>query len=115
MNWLKWQKGRQGGGYEKLMLISNPYLFRFDCYLLRFPHGTEIKPHRDPVKGRNHYRLNIILRRANLGGALCFHAVSGRRMFQFGRVSFFRPDEVTHSMTKTYGKTQYVLSFGWSI
>lgn len=112
MNWLRWQKGRQAGGYDKLMLVS--WLF-FDSYILRFPHGTEIKPHRDPVKGKRHYRLNITLRMATSGGTLCFHPHPRVEVRNLGRVFFFRSDKITHSMTKTSGKTQYVLSFGWVI
>src|SRR3982750_3791869 len=67
-NWLRWQRGRQGTGYDKLLLVANPLLIPFDLYLLRFPDGTEIPPHKDPVTGKRHYRLNIILKRPRAGG-----------------------------------------------
>jgi hypothetical protein len=62
-NWMRWQRGRQGTGYDKLLLLANPFFVPFDLYLLRFPDGTEIPPHQDPVTGKRHYRLNIILKR----------------------------------------------------
>jgi hypothetical protein len=112
MNWLRWQKGRQAGGYDKLMLVS--WLF-FDSYVLRFPHGSEIKPHRDPVNGKRHYRFNIIVWRAHAGGILG-RLIGNQWRYQLmgQRFSFFRSDIITHCMTKVTG-TQYVLSFGWAI
>jgi hypothetical protein len=47
--WLRWQKGRQNSGYDKLLLAAVPFPIPFDCYLLRFPEGSQIPPHRDPV------------------------------------------------------------------
>ena len=66
-NWMRWQRGRQGTGYDKLLLLANPFVIPFDFYLLRFPDGTEIPPHQDPVTGKRHYRLNIILKRPRAG------------------------------------------------
>jgi hypothetical protein len=45
-------------------LAINPIVIPFDCYLLRFPEGTQIPPHRDPIPSGRHYRLNIIVRRS---------------------------------------------------
>jgi len=67
--WLRWEKGRQNTGYDKLLLAVNPFLIPFDCYLLRFPDGTAIPPHRDAVTAGRHYRLNIIVKRSPAGGA----------------------------------------------
>lgn len=119
MKWLRWEKGRQGGGYEKLMLISNPFLFRFDCYILKFPDGSEIFSHRDPVDGFRHYRLNIILRRARYGGIFFIgqtDLVTGLGVMKAKphRVTFFRPDEMIHSMSPVVGN-HYILSIGWAI
>ena len=61
----RWQRGRQHSDYDKLLLIE---LCCCDAYLLRFPTGARIPPHRDPVDGRRHYRLNLILRPAMRGG-----------------------------------------------
>jgi hypothetical protein len=40
----------QNTGYDKLLIAVNPFVVPFDCYLLRFPEGSEIPPHRDPIK-----------------------------------------------------------------
>jgi hypothetical protein len=32
--WLRWQRGRQGTGYDQLLLLANPFLIAFDLYLL---------------------------------------------------------------------------------
>ena len=33
----EWEKGRQNTGYDKLLLLVNPLVIPFDCYLLRLP------------------------------------------------------------------------------
>jgi hypothetical protein len=68
--WFRWEKGRQGTGYDKCLTLASPFPVPFDCYLLRFPEGTEIPPHRDPVAAGRHYRLNIVVKRAPSGGVL---------------------------------------------
>lgn len=108
-NWMRWQKGRQGTGYDKLLLLVNPLLIPFDLYLLRFPDGTEIPPHRDPVTDKRHYRLNIILKRPISGGEF----VCANPIFETKRIKLFRPDVSTHSVTKVQGGSRYVLSLGW--
>jgi hypothetical protein len=51
------------------MLLAQSKLLKFDCYLLRFPTGAEVKPHTDPVDpAYKHYRLNIVVKRPDLGG-----------------------------------------------
>jgi hypothetical protein len=110
-NWLRWQRGRQGTGYDKLLLLVNPFLIPFDLYLLRFPDGTEIPPHRDPVTGRRHYRLNIILKRPRAGGEFKCEAP----IFETKRIKLFRSDLSLHSVTRVEGGTRYVLSLGWAL
>jgi hypothetical protein len=108
-NWMRWQRGRQGTGYDKLLLWVNPFLIPFDLYILRFPDGTEVPPHRDPVTARRHYRLNIILKRPRSGGEfLCEDPI-----FETRRIKLFRPDVSVHAVTKVAGGTRYVLSLGW--
>ena len=107
--WLRWQKGRQNTGYDKLLIAINPFVVPFDCYLLRFPEGSEIPPHRDPIKSGRHYRLNVIIKRSP----------SGRRVhlrqshLQSARVNVFRSDVSMHSVSRVVGGTRYVLSIGW--
>jgi hypothetical protein len=108
-NWFRWQRGRQGTGYDKLLLLANPFLIPFDLYLLRFPDGTEIPPHRDPVTGRRHYRLNIILKRSRAGGEF----ICESPIFETKRIKLFRSDLSLHSVSKVEGGTRYVLSLGW--
>ena len=108
-NWMRWQKGRHGTGYDKLLILVNPLLIPFDLYLLRFPDGTEIPPHRDPVTGRRHYRLNLILWKPRAGGEF----VCEDPIFETKRIKIFRSDLSTHSVTKVEGGTRYVLSLGW--
>ena len=108
-NWMRWQRGRQGTGYDKMLLLVNPLLIPFDLYLLRFPDGTEIPPHRDPVTGRRHYRLNVILRKSRAGGEF----VCENPIFESGRIKLFRSDLSLHSVTRVQGGTRYGLSLGW--
>lgn len=63
-------KGRQQSGYDKMLLIYNKLGIEFDVYLLRFPIGSEILPHRDSVQSGRHFRLNIILKKSKFGGSL---------------------------------------------
>jgi hypothetical protein len=109
--WLRWEGGRQLTGYDKLLLLASPFPFPLDCYLLRFPEGSEIPPHRDPVTGRRHYRLNVVLKRPPMGGDF----VCDRPIFDYGRVKLFRSDLCEHSVTKVVGGRRYVLSIGWAL
>lgn len=105
----KWEKGRQLSGYDKMLLLGSKWLVKFDVYLLRFNEGSEIKPHKDTVKTGRHYRLNIILKKANKGGDF----VCKNPIFQNSRLKLFRPDTCEHSVTKVVQGTRYLLSIGW--
>lgn len=108
-NWFRWRGGRQQSGYEKMLLLANPFLVPFDCYLLRFQPGAEIAEHTDPVDDKRHYRLNIIIRRARSGGEF----VCADPIYENRRVKLFRPDRSPHSVTRVIEGTRYVLSIGW--
>lgn len=109
MKLFKWQEGRQEGGYKVLTLINNKF-FKFDCHILKYPEGSRIPPHVDPAKeGYRHFRLNIVLKEPKLGGTFA----CGKPIFRWGRISLFRPDQETHSVTKVLIGSRYVLSFGW--
>ncbi|HCK33393.1 MAG: hypothetical protein CMH32_01230 [Micavibrio sp.] len=101
----RWEKGRQGGGYEKLKLFQ--IFNRADCYLLRYPEGFELPPHKDPVEHGRHFRLNIVL--AGIGR---FYAE--KCLFDFGPIKFFRPDKYEHGVEKVT-KPRLVFSFGFVI
>ena len=103
---MKWVKGRQETGYERLTLIQGGFL-PFDLHILRYRPGDHIPPHTDPVESERHYRLNIILTKAH-GGE--FH---GTTIFETKRIKFFRPDIMEHSVTEVTHGTRYVLSIGW--
>lgn len=106
---LKWTKGRQDSGYYKMKLLS---MFNFDCYLLKFPVGSHIIYHMDPVKeGLKHYRLNLILNKSFKGGEFeCSDMI-----INLPRIKLFRPDVNIHSLSTITSGTRYVLSVGWVI
>ncbi len=105
----KWEKGRQGSGYDKLLLLTGKWPIPFDFYLLRFPEGSSIAPHKDPTTTGKHFRLNIIVKECGYGGKfLCDNPI-----FQSRRMNLFRPDISEHSVTKVCFGTRYVLSIGW--
>jgi hypothetical protein len=106
---LRWQRGRQGTGYDKMLLFTARWPLRFDSYLIRYPEGSEIAPHRDPVQEGRHYRLNLILKSPRAGGEF----VCDAPLFASRRIKLFRPDACSHSVTRVAGGSRYVLSLGW--
>ena len=108
-NWFRWRSGRQESGYEKMLLLVNPFLVPFDVYLLRFRQGAAVPPHTDPVSEKKHYRLNLILKRARRGGRFrC-----AKPIYESRRIKLFRPDIHEHSVSEIEEGTRYVLSIGW--
>ena len=105
----RWQRGRQGTGYDKMLLFTARWPLRFDSYLIRYPDGSEIPPHRDPVSAGRHYRLNLILKSPRAGGEF----VCDAPLFATRRIKLFRPDACSHSVTRVVGGSRYVLSLGW--
>jgi len=102
---MKWLPGRQGKGYEKLPLLVTK---KFDCYILRMKPGSSVDVHCDSNGNGRHYRMNVLLKKAQRGGE--FH---GRHLFKLPRVIIFRPDETWHWVTEVEKGTRYVLSIGW--
>lgn len=108
-NFLRWKSGRQGTGYEKMLLLVNPYWRPFDCYLLRYSTGTGVPEHTDPVDDKRHYRLNLVLKKARSGGKFrCEDSI-----YESSRIKLFRPDRSPHSVTPVEDGVRYVLSIGW--
>ena len=105
----RWQRGRQGSGYDKMLLITARWPLPFDSYLIRYPEGSAIPPHTDPVSTGRHYRLNIVLKASPRGGEF----VCATPIWQSRRIKFFRPDACEHSVTRVEGGSRYVLSVGW--
>ena len=102
-----WELGRQGTGYEKLKIFS---FWRVDCYLLRLPEGSYIPKHVDKIDSGKHYRLNIILKDAKVGGVF----ICDNPIYETKRVKLFRSDLSEHSVAMVIKGTRYVLSIGWS-
>lgn len=105
----RWQSGRQGSGYDKMLLLTAPWPVPFDSYLIRYPDGSSIPPHTDPVQRGRHYRLNLILKAPKAGGEF----VCAKPIYSSSRIKLFRPDECEHSVTLVQGGSRYVLSVGW--
>jgi hypothetical protein len=105
----RWRRGRQGTGFDKMLLATLPWPIPFDCYLIRYPEGAEIPPHVDPVAKGRHYRLNVVIRRSPSGGEFA----CADPLYSSPRVKFFRPDVSTHSVTRVEGGPRYVFSVGW--
>lgn len=105
----QWQKGRQHSGYEKMLLATAKWPIMFDIYLLKFPEGSEVAPHTDKVQSGRHYRLNLVLKKAKLGGEFTCDAP----IFTSSRLNIFRPDVSEHAVTKVLLGNRYLLSIGW--
>lgn len=98
---MNWELGRQGTGYLKRKLGQGK---TWDLWLLKYPKGSKIPWHTDPVEGKRHWRLNIVL-----WGPQSFR---GETFMQLWGVVLFRPDIMTHKV-KGVNRVRYVLSLGW--
>ncbi|MFZ6844949.1 2OG-Fe(II) oxygenase [Undibacterium sp. RuTC16W] len=105
----RWQRGRQGTGYDKMLLLTAPWPLPFDSYIIRYPEGAEIPPHTDPVQNGRHYRLNLILKSPRSGGDF----ICATPIYSSKKIKLFRPDACEHSVTRVVGGSRYVLSVGW--
>jgi len=112
----KWTPGRQGGGYR----IAYLWNWLFDLVLIHYPTGSYIHWHTDPVpKGLKHFRLNIVLVKANGGDFYC-RTVSlnpegeDGTFWKVGRFVLFRPDIQPHRVSKIVSGERWVLSIGWT-
>ncbi|MCG7562843.1 2OG-Fe(II) oxygenase [Pseudoalteromonas sp. McH1-42] len=105
----RWESGRQDSGYDKMLLGGAIWPIKFDCYLIHFPAGSEIKQHVDQVTSGKHYRLNIILKHAKQGGEF----ICQNTLLNWSRVKLFRPDTEPHAVSRITEGSRYVLSIGW--
>lgn len=115
-----WEAGRQGTGYERLALrslvdqdpvyayladralraIGAPHENHWDMWIIRYPSGSSIPPHRDEaaIYGLRHRRLNALVRAPRAGGDF----VVENKVFPLavGDAVLFYPDDVHHSVTQ---------------
>lgn len=111
---LGWATGRSGGGYERLTIINGQFtLGLFDLHLLRMKEGTEIKPHTDPLLGREHHRVNILLKVPSSGGKF-YAAGKSVKSWLGGRIIKFRPDIDMHAVTPVTCGERLVLTIGYT-
>lgn len=103
-----YKEGRQGTGYLVKTLLSKVILgLGIDVHVIKYPTGSYIPEHVDTVDGKRHYRLNIVLQKANIGGIFVKNGE-----WQQGRIYFFRPDVDKHSVVRIHSGTRKVLSIG---
>lgn len=107
----KWENGRQDSGYSKMLIATSKFPIPWDFYILKYPVGSEIREHVDPVTDSKHYRLNIIVKKAKKGGDF----FTEKSIINLPRIKFFRPDLSKHSLTKIEKGSRYVVSIGWAV
>lgn len=105
----RWERGRQNTGYYKMLLCGAIWPIRFDTYLIKFPEGSEIPPHTDNVRSGKHFRLNIVLKHAKVGGEF----ICSNPIFETKRIKLFCPDVCEHQVSKIVTGNRYILSIGW--
>ena len=105
-----WLPGRQNdSGYRKLKLFGIAWPIEADIHLIEFPVGSFVDHHVDPVKEGHHYRFQVILRHAGIGGKFfCWGP-----HWQGGRFAFFRSDRYEHEVTRVFAGKLLILSIGW--
>jgi hypothetical protein len=103
-----WEQGRQGTGYlkRKIFQFANGW-FALDCYILKYPEKSYIPPHTDPIPGHKHFRLNIVLKKAKVGGNVYYFNTRCYR-----RIMLFRPDYIEHEVSQVQRGERIVLSIG---
>ena len=125
---LAWEPGRQGTGYLKAALDPRkcPHLQDavaralsalgaegegHDCYLLRYPPGAYVGPHRDHAPmGLRHARLNALVAAPSVGGDLTIAGVAVP--MGVGDAVVFNPDVDVHSVERCSGAERLVLTVG---
>lgn len=106
----RWEQGRQGSGYDKMLLLTGYFPIPFDIYLIKYPKGAFIPAHIDPVSDKKHFRLNMVLKKAKKGGEF----ICKDPIYNSSRIKLFRPDISEHSVTLVEEGNRYLLSIGWT-
>lgn len=112
MRFWKWEFGRSGGGYKKLTLFDQNFPIRWDSHILYMPLGSSVEAHSDPIRGMDHWRMNIILLSPKKGGDFC---CEGNPFLDFKRFKIFRPDLQQHYVTPVESGARICLSIGWAL
>ena len=119
MKLFRWSKGRADTGYWILPLMLSDKLMA-DAYLLKYPTGAYIPPHKDPAPdGFVHFRVNIVLPIPHTGGRfitdnpLANAEESPNLNIGIVKVFWFESSEVEHEVRRVYSGTRWVISFGW--
>lgn len=106
----RWSAGRQGTGYQRMLILTAKWPVPFDLYLIKYPTGSWIPQHVDPVEPNfRHFRLNVILKRAQSGGQF----VVKKCIWASNRIKLFRPDTEPHEVLRVTQGSRWVLSLGW--
>lgn len=93
-------------GYKLFTFI---FCKRFDCYLFYYKEGSYIPRHKDPSFGMRHYRLNFVLKDADVGGQF----VCQKMIWSYkNRIFLFRADNSYHKIEKIEKGNRILLSFG---
>jgi hypothetical protein len=117
----RWHKGRQEADYDVLTFMrfppGKPWVHRLpwglgwdfrlgaDAHIIRYAGPFYLPPHTDPVDGKRHYRLNVVIGRKGR------FDTAGSIFNWRGRIILFRPDKCPHGLKLEAGR-RYVLSFG---
>ena len=103
------QPGRQKAT-EKITKLALWSMFDCDAYFLWFPEGQDVGLHTDPVKDKEHHRLNITIK-----GFWTLKVMEDGRYVRYIQETFnyhkFRPDIQRHSAV--FHHNSLVFSFGW--
>ncbi len=120
------EPGRQGTGYRKLFMKDHhkevaqccrtllgvePDNDFWDVYILAYPEGAYIPPHRDEATafGKRHHRVNVLIQEAE-GGVL---KVDGKVVpLEEGDAIVFEPDVEEHEVSVVTKGTRLVWSVG---
>lgn len=108
-SWLRWEEGRQRTGYRKMLLGLGR---SWDAYILHYPAKVGIPMHVDRVRGKRHFRLNVVL--AGDRKAFVCSSSDPRPLFNRWGVALFRPDLTRHCVLPGKGP-RWVLSLGCAL